>query len=111
MWDNHGHGESQVECRHHQWSPRQREVHRLRPHPEDLHAGLPHEEGGEEHWASPQLLRGAEPSCNHSPETFEMVQAEPVAEFDERLWGAMVDYVTVGADGGMTVVFWDGTGI
>ena len=32
-----------------------------------------------------------------------------VAQFDERLWGAMVDYVTVGADGGMTVVFRDGT--
>ena len=38
-------------------------------------------------------------------------QTEPVAEFDERLWGSMVDYVTVGADGGMTVVFRDGTGI
>ena len=35
-------------------------------------------------------------------------QREPVAEFDERLWGAMVDYVTVGVDGGMTVVFRDG---
>ncbi len=33
-----------------------------------------------------------------------------VAEFDERLWGAVVDYVTVGVDGGMTVVFRDGTG-
>ena len=50
-----------------------------------------------------------------APETFEMVQAgfirtleaqgEPVAEFDERLWGA-----TVGVDGGMTVVFRDRTG-
>ena len=38
-------------------------------------------------------------------------QTEPVAEFDERLWGCMVDYVTAGADGGMTVVFWDGTGM
>ena len=38
-------------------------------------------------------------------------QKEPVAEFDERLWGAMVDYVTVGVDGGMTVVFRDGTRI
>ena len=36
---------------------------------------------------------------------------EPVAEFDDRLWGAMVDYVTVGVDGGMAVVFQDGTGI
>ena len=36
-------------------------------------------------------------------------QTEPVAEFDERLWGAMVDYVTVGVDGGMTMVFLDGT--
>ena len=36
-------------------------------------------------------------------------QRKPVAEFDERLWGAMVDYVTVGADGDMTVVFRDGT--
>ena len=32
-----------------------------------------------------------------------------VAEFYERLWGAVVDYVTVGVDGGMTVVFRDGT--
>ncbi len=38
-------------------------------------------------------------------------QKEPVAEFDEQLWGAMVDYVTVGVDGGMTMVFRDGTGI
>ena len=36
-------------------------------------------------------------------------QTVPVAEFDERLRGAMVDYVTVGADGGVTVVFRDGT--
>ena len=39
------------------------------------------------------------------------VQKEPVAEIDERLWGAMVDYVTVGADKRLTVVFRDGTGI
>lgn len=32
-----------------------------------------------------------------------------MAEFDERLWGAMVDYVTVGADKRLTVVFRDGT--
>ncbi|WP_370834336.1 hypothetical protein [Acidaminococcus sp.] len=32
-----------------------------------------------------------------------------MANFDERLWGCMGDYVTVGADGGMTVVFRDGT--
>ena len=38
-------------------------------------------------------------------------QKELLAEFDERLWGCMVDYVTVGADSGMTVVFWDGTGM
>ena len=38
-------------------------------------------------------------------------QEEPLAEFDERLWGAMVDYMTVGVDGGMTVVFRDGTRI
>ena len=35
-------------------------------------------------------------------------QTVPVEEFDERLRGAMVDYVTVGADGGMTVVFREG---
>ena len=34
-----------------------------------------------------------------------------LAEFDERLWGAMVDYMTVGADGGMKVVFRDGTAL
>ncbi|MBQ1509271.1 MAG: hypothetical protein IIZ54_00035 [Selenomonadaceae bacterium] len=39
------------------------------------------------------------------------VHTNPVAEFDERLWGCMVDYVTVGVDGGMTVVFRDGAGI
>ncbi|MBO6293884.1 MAG: recombinase, partial [Selenomonas sp.] len=38
-------------------------------------------------------------------------QKEPLADFDERLWGCMVDYVTVGVDGGMMVVFRDGTGI
>ena len=36
-------------------------------------------------------------------------QEGPLASFDERLWGCMVDYVTVGVDGGMTVVFRDGT--
>ena len=34
-----------------------------------------------------------------------------VAEFDERLWGAMVDYVTVGVDKRLTVMFRNGTGI
>ena len=37
------------------------------------------------------------------------VQTEPVAEFDSRLWASIVDYVTVGVDKGMTVVFRDGT--
>lgn len=36
-------------------------------------------------------------------------QTKPVAEFDERLWGCMVDYVTVCVDGDMTVAFRDGT--
>lgn len=36
-------------------------------------------------------------------------QEGPVAEFDERLWGAMVDYVTVGVDKRLTVMFRDGT--
>ena len=34
-------------------------------------------------------------------------QGEPVAEFDERLWGAMVDYVAVGVEKRLTVVFRD----
>ena len=38
-------------------------------------------------------------------------QRETVAEFDKRLWGAMVDYVTVGVDKRLTVVFRDGTGM
>lgn len=38
-------------------------------------------------------------------------QVEPVAEFDSQLWASMVDYVSVGVDGGMTVVFRDGTEI
>ena len=32
-----------------------------------------------------------------------------VAEMGERLWGAMVDYVTVGVDKRLTFVFRDGT--
>ena len=44
---------------------------------------------------------------------FRMLEAqrEPVAEFDERLWGAMVDYVTVGVDRRLTMMFRDGTTI
>ena len=38
-------------------------------------------------------------------------QRESVAEFDERLWGARVDYVTVGVDKRLTVMFRNGTGI
>ena len=38
-------------------------------------------------------------------------QKEPLAEFDERLWGAMVDYVTVGVDKRLTVMFRNRTGI
>ena len=38
-------------------------------------------------------------------------QRESVAEFNERLWGAMVDYVTVGVDKRLTFVFRDGTEI
>ena len=34
-----------------------------------------------------------------------------MAKFDERLWGAMVDYVTVDVDKGLAVVFRDGTEI
>ena len=36
-------------------------------------------------------------------------QTDPVAEFDSQLWASMVDYVTVGADKGVTLVFRDGT--
>ena len=36
-------------------------------------------------------------------------QREPVVEFDERLWGAMVDYATVGVDKRLMVVFRDGS--
>lgn len=36
-------------------------------------------------------------------------QNEAVAGFDSQLWEAMVDYVTVGADKGVTVVFREGT--
>ncbi len=34
-----------------------------------------------------------------------------VAEFDERLWGAMVDYVAVGVDKRLMVMFRDGSGV
>lgn len=32
-------------------------------------------------------------------------QKEPVAEFDEQLWGCIVDYVTVSVDGDMRRCF------
>ena len=32
-------------------------------------------------------------------------QEEMLAKFDERLWGCIVEYVTVSVDDGMTVVF------
>ena len=35
-------------------------------------------------------------------------QTEPMAVFDSQLWASMVDYVTVGVDKGLTVVFRDG---
>ena len=35
-------------------------------------------------------------------------QTEPVAEFDSQHWASMVDYVIVGADKGLAVVFRDG---
>lgn len=38
-------------------------------------------------------------------------QETPLAEFDSHLWGCLVDYVTVGRDKDMTVVFRDGTEI
>ena len=38
-------------------------------------------------------------------------QEEPVVEYNERLWGCMVDYMTVGLDGSVAVVFRDGTEI
>ena len=39
------------------------------------------------------------------------IQTEPVAEFDNQLWASMVEYMTVGVDKGLTVVFRDGTGV
>ncbi len=36
-------------------------------------------------------------------------QTDPVAEFNSQLWASMVEYMTVGVDKGMTVVFRDGT--
>ncbi len=41
----------------------------------------------------------------------ELRDQELIKGFDARLWGSLVDYVTVGVDGGMTVVFRDGTDI
>ena len=38
-------------------------------------------------------------------------QTNPVAQFDSQLWASMVDYVTVGADKGVTLVFRDGTAV
>jgi site-specific DNA recombinase len=38
-------------------------------------------------------------------------QTEPVAEFDERLWGCMVDFITVYSKDDIRVTFKDGTEI
>ena len=38
-------------------------------------------------------------------------QTDPVAEFNSQLWASMVEYMTVGVDKGLTVVFRDGTGV
>ncbi len=38
-------------------------------------------------------------------------QDSTISEFDGRLWGSMVDFVTVGRDKGITVTFRDGTEI
>lgn len=38
----------------------------------------------------------------------ELRDQDLIKEFDAKLWGSMVDYVTVDADGGMPVVFRDG---
>ena len=38
-------------------------------------------------------------------------QSALVAEFDSQLWASMVEYVTVGADKGVTVAFRDGAEI
>ena len=38
-------------------------------------------------------------------------QTDPVAEFNSQLWASMVEYMTVGMDKGLTVVFRDGTAV
>ena len=38
-------------------------------------------------------------------------QTDPVAEFNSQLWASMVEYMTVGVEKGLTVVFRDGTEI
>lgn len=39
----------------------------------------------------------------------ELRNQDLIKKFDARLWGSLVDYVMVGVDGSMTVVFRDGT--
>lgn len=39
----------------------------------------------------------------------ELRNQDLIKEFDARLWGSLADYVMVGVDGSMTVVFRDGT--
>ena len=56
-----------MERRHHQRSPRQREIHGLRENPKDLYAGLPYQEIGKELRASAELLCGAKSSRHHRP--------------------------------------------
>ena len=38
-------------------------------------------------------------------------QTDPVAEFNSQLWASMGEYMTVGMDKGLTVVFRDGTAV
>lgn len=41
----------------------------------------------------------------------EQMQDGTISEFDGRLWGSMVEFVTVGRDKDITVTFRDGTEI
>lgn len=67
-------------------------------------------------WHSTDKYRRTIYRCNgkarsHQMDSFiqELRNQDLIKELDARLWGSLMDYVMVGVDGSMTVVFRDGT--
>ena len=63
-------------------------------------------------WKSADKLRGSVEPAEYKHVVLSLIFLKYASDrFDEQLWGAMVDYVTVGVDKRLTVMFRNGTGI